>query len=129
MTTGIAGLLRRYINNFYKKSFTTSFIDIWKKNAWSFDEYSYCHKEYYDGHESRAAKQTIVLILALIAAGVSFLSEAFLLCSLLVLIALRAYFKSSQHMLIMEIMQVNLMLARLQNGLKSSNSVIERKNS
>ena len=125
MTTGITGLLRRYLNSFYKKTFTTSFIDIWQKNAWSFDEYSYCHKEYHDVHESRAAKQTIVLVLSLIAAGVSFLSEAFFLCALFVLIALRAYFKSSQHMLIMDIMQVNLMLARLNNGLKSSNSVIE----
>lgn len=125
MLTGIAGMLRRYLNSFYKKNFTPRFIETWQKNAWTFDEYLYCHKEYHDGHESRVAKQTVVMSLTLIAAGFSFFNEAFLLCFLFVLIALRAYFKSNQHMLIMEMMQANLMLARLQNDSKSNSSALD----
>ncbi|MEQ1887712.1 MAG: hypothetical protein ABL951_00875 [Alphaproteobacteria bacterium] len=70
------------------------------------------------------AKQTIVMILSLIAAGVSFFSEIFLLSFLLVLIALHAYFKSSQHMLIMEVLHANLMLARLKNDSKSNKWIL-----
>lgn len=58
------------------------------------------------------------MILSLIAAGFSFFSEIFLLSFLFVLMALRAYFKSSQHILMTEVLRANLMLARLQNGSK-----------
>ena len=85
MLTWIAGILRRYLNSFYKKNFTVRFIELWKKTSWTFDEYFYCHNEYYDGHESRVAKQTFVMILSLIAAGVSFFTEVFFLCILFIL--------------------------------------------
>lgn len=127
MSVENVGLLRRRLNSFYKKTFTASFIESWQKNAWTFEEYSYCHKEYHNVHESRAARQTIVLILSLIAAVVSFFNEALVLGWIFVLIALRAYFKSSQYMMLMEIMQVNSMLARLQNGLMANNSALDRK--
>jgi|GEM_PF-4181114 len=123
MSAWIVGILRRYINSFQKKNFTARFIEIFQKNAWTFDEYFYCHKEYHDAHESRVAKQSIVMILSLIAAGFSFFGELFLLSFLFVLISLHAYFKSSQHMLVMEVLDANLMLARLQNDSKSNKSI------
>lgn len=116
MLTWIDGMLRRYLNSFYKKNFTARFIELWKKTSWTFDEYFYCHNEYYNGHESRVAKQTFVMVLSLIAAVISFFTEVFFLCFLFALIALRAYLKSSQHKIILEMMQANLMLARLQNN-------------
>jgi hypothetical protein len=123
MRAWIVGILRRYINSFQKKNFTARFIELFQKKAWTFDEYFYCQKEYHDAHESKGAKQSIVMILSLIAAGSSFFGEYFFLSFLFVLTALHAYFKSSQHMLMTEILQANLMLARLQNDSKSNRSI------
>lgn len=113
MSTWIAGLLRRYINNFYKKNYSEQFLELWEKPAWTFDEYLACTKEYQEGHESRVARQSLIAFLSLLGAGIAYLGESPLFLLLLLVVGLRAYSKARQHMLVVEISHLNSMLARL----------------
>lgn len=113
MSTWIEGHLRRYVNSFYKKTYSEQFLESWQKPTWTLDEYHACAKEYQDIHESKVAKQSVVLILSLLGAGIAYFGESPLFVLLLLLVALRAYYKSSQHMLVGELSQLNSMLARL----------------
>lgn len=122
MADWIIGRLRWYTNRFYKKTYSEEFLRLWTNETWTMNEYLYCHKEMNELHEDQVLKQSLLMIALIIAAGVFFLFDEFLVALGLFVLALRSYSKSRQHLLCSQILHTNLMLARLQNGLNRANS-------
>src|SRR5262245_29789006 len=115
MRSPVVNMLRRYLNNFYAKNYSPEVLELWSKHDWSYDQYLQCSKEILQGHESRVAKLTLSVVLLLSAAAILWIADFAGLSVVLLILALRAYFLSRQHMLVAELLQVNGMLARLRN--------------
>lgn len=109
-------LLEAYRNRLFKKTFTPEFIETWPKKVWTYEDYQLCHDEFHSVHEGKSVKLMFWWFLFLLAAAISLHNGAYILSGLFALLAFRAYLKSSQHLLMTNILDANLMLARLSNA-------------
>lgn len=109
----VENIIEQHLNQVFGKKYSSEFLALWGMQAWTYDNYLQCFKELVEVHEARAVKLKLFFVVFLLAAVVSWVGDFPILCGALIVLALRAYFISRQHMLVLEFLHVSSMLARL----------------
>lgn len=98
--------------------FSARFIELWTKedHCLNFDEYMTCHAEYKGGFESRVLWHTVTIFIS-IALGLWAMAENNgVFAAIAFIVAAHSYIKSSQQLMMAEILSTQQMLAMLVNG-------------
>lgn len=94
------------------------FVDLWtnKDRSLDIDEYMTCNAEYKEKFESGVLWHSVIIVISIVIGLWSIAEKNGVLAAIAFIVAARSYFKSSQQMMMAEILSTQYMLAMLVNG-------------
>lgn len=98
--------------------FSARFVELWtnKDQCLNFDEYMTCQTEYKGGFESRVLWHTITIVVSIAIGLWAIAANNGFIAAVAFIVAAHSYIKSSQQLMMAEILSTQQMLAMLVNG-------------